>query len=197
MPAGAAILAPVAPPALGHERFLADGELVILAIRPSYWFIVLKRAGWLATMAIIWSVLAIVESLGWWDFNLFPLGMAFVVAAVAVLIWLCIDRLTRVYLLTDKRILRVSGILSRTSVEIPLHKVTTVVLHRTFTERLTRVGSILFTSAAAGGGSGGGDLVWFIIDRPVSIVSTVRETLSRYGGGPTPPSSGGTFGAVQ
>jgi len=201
VPAGAAILAPSAAVAPGgaYAAYLADGETVILALKPSLWFVFLKRAGWLATLAIVWSLLALIQQLGasrGWDFKLFPLGMAFIIAAVAVLAWLALDRLTRLYLLTDKRVFRVSGIFSRTTVEIPLQKVTTVVLHRTFTERLTGVGSILFTSAAAG--SGGGDLVWYIIDQPVSVVRTVRETLSRYGGGGSPPpSSDGAFGAAQ
>jgi hypothetical protein len=197
VPAGAAILTTPAP-SPAYAAYLAGGETVILALRPSFWFVVIKRAGSLAALAGLWLLMALIERLGWYDFNLAPIGLAFVFIAACVLLWLAVDRASRLYLLTDKRVLRVSGIFSRTSVEIPLHKVTTVVLHRSFTERLVGVGSILFTSAAAGGGgAGGGDLVWYIVDGPASVVGTVRETLARYGGGPTPPGSVGSFGAAQ
>lgn len=190
MPAGAAILAPDAPATMGYERHLADGETVILAIRPSYWFLLLKRGGTLGGLVAVWLLMALVEAIGWVDFNLTPIALVLLIIVAAALLWLTIDRLSRLYLLTDKRILRISGVLTRTSVEIPLHKVTTVVLHRSVPERLTGTGSLLFTSAAAGGGPAGpGELVWFIIDHPARIVGTVRETLSRYGGGP-PPASG-------
>lgn len=198
MPVGAAILAPSDAASPAYAAYLADGETVILALKPSFWFVVIKRAGALSTLACLWLLMAGIERLGWFDFQLTGVGLAFIIIAVALLLWLAIDRTTRLYLLTDKRVLRVSGILTRTSVEIPLHKVTTVALHRSFTERLTGVGSILFTSAAAGGGEGAaGDLVWYMIDNPVAAVRTVRETLSRYGGGPTPPSGVGSFGAAQ
>ena len=199
MPAGAAIPAPIAADAApAYSAHLADGEVVILAIKPSFWFILIKRGGSLLLLAALWLTMALIERLRWVDLGLTSVGLVFIAVAAAILIWLAVDRATRLYLLTDKRVLRVSGILTRTSVEIPLHKVTTVVLHRSFSERVTSVGSVLFTSAAAGGGGGGGDLVWFIIDSPAAVISTVRETLSRYGGGPQPPASGtGTFGAAQ
>lgn len=199
MPVGAAIPvhAASATQAGVYAAYLADGETVILALKPSFWFVLIKRGGALSTLLCLWLLMAGIESLGWFDFQLTAVGLAFILIAVVLLLWLAIDRTTRLYLLTDKRILRVSGILTRTSVEIPLHKITTVALHRSFTERLTGVGSILFTSAAAGGEGAAGDLVWYMIDNPVAAVRTVRETLSRYGGGPTPPSNVGSFGAAQ
>jgi len=196
VPAGAAIPAPIAADAApAYSAHLADGEVVILAIKPSFWFVLIKRGGSLVLLAALWLAMALVERLGWVNLSLTSVGLVFIAVAAGVLTWLAIDRATRLYLLTDKRILRVSGIITRTSVEIPLHKVTTVVLHRSFSERITSVGSVLFTSAAAGSGGGGGDLVWFIIDRPAQVIGTVRETLSRYGGGPPPPSGAGGFGA--
>lgn len=194
MPAGAAILAPSTAAAPTYASWLAEGETVIMAIKPSFWFVLIKRAAALSTLVCLWLGMVLVESVGWYDFNLTPIGLVLLTIAAAVLLVLAIDRATRLYLLTDKRILRVSGIVARTSVEIPLHHVSTVVLHRSLAERLTGTGSVLFTSAAAG--SGGGDIVWFIIDRPVAVVRTVRETLSRYGGGGAAPfTPAGSFGA--
>lgn len=194
VPAGAAIIAPTSAAAPACAAWLAEGETVILAIKPSFWFVLIKRSAAFSTLAFLWLAMVLIEYAGWFDFNLTPIGLVLLTIAVAVLLVLAIDRATRLYLLTDKRILRVSGIVARTSVEIPLYKVTTVVLHRSLSERLTGTGSVLFTSAAAG--SGGGDLVWFIVDRPVAVVRTVRETLSRYGGGGEPPASAGSFGAA-
>ncbi|MFT3684742.1 MAG: PH domain-containing protein [Phycisphaerales bacterium] len=151
----------------------------------------LKRAGWLGTLVTVWVLLAMIDRLGIKTVTLYPLALAFILVAVMVLGWLVTDRLCRLYVLTDKRIIRVTGVFSRTSVEIPLHKVTTVALHRTFLDRLLGVGSILFTSAASGNDAPAGDLVWYIVDHPVAVVKTVRDTLSRYGGGggPTPGSA--------
>lgn len=193
MPAGAAIYVP-APADPAYARYLAQGETVILALKPSFWFVLLKRVAALGTLVGLWVMFAIVHALGWMSVDLYPLALVFAIAGVAVLIWQAIDRLCRLYLLTDKRILRVSGVLNRTTVEIPLHNVTTVVLHRTLVERVLGLGSILFTSAAAGSGAEGGDLVWFIIDKPVAAVKIVRDTLSRYGGTPCGPAGGGAKG---
>lgn len=198
MPAGAAIFAPAAAPDAAFARQLAEGELVILAVRPSLWFVFLKRAGWLGLLAAVWLALAAVDAMGWHAVALYPLALVFILAAVAVLGWQMVDRLNRLYVLTDKRVMRTAGVFSRTTVEIPLHMVTTVVLYRTLLDRVLNVGSLLFTSAAAsgggGGGAGGGELVWFIVAQPVGVVKIVRDTLSRYGGGVGGGGGGGGSG---
>jgi uncharacterized membrane protein YdbT with pleckstrin-like domain len=198
VPAGAAIYVP-APADPAYARYLAEGEIVILALKPSLWFVLVKRASAFGTLVGLWILLAAAHSFGWVSVPLYPITLVCIIAAVIVLTWFAIDRLCRLYLLTDKRVLRISGILNRTTVEIPLHKVTTVVLHRGVLERVLGLGSILFTSAAAGNGAAGGDLVWYIIDRPVAVVKTVRDTLSRYGSPPSGPACGGgdrPFGAA-
>jgi membrane protein YdbS with pleckstrin-like domain len=203
VPVGAAIYAPVAVQDPAFARQLADGETVILAIRPSLWFVFIRRAGWLGTLVTVCLLLALIDRLGLKSITLYPLALALILVAVIVLAWQVTDRLCRLYVLTDKRIIRISGVFSRTTVEIPLHKVTTVALHRTFLDRLLGVGSILFTSAASGADSPAGDLVWYIVDKPVAVVKTVRDTLSRYGGGggggatPGPAPTDRPFGAAS
>jgi uncharacterized membrane protein YdbT with pleckstrin-like domain len=169
---------------------LADGEVVLLSIKPSYWFVVLKRSDVLLTIPIVTLAAYGIEQMGWMDVHLPTIVLASVACMACVLAWLLLDRATRSYVLTDRRVSREAGVLDRLRVELPLRKVQTVVVYRSLIERVLGVGTILISSAASGSGSSGGDVAWYLIASPQKHARTLRDALDRYGN--TPPSAGAT-----
>lgn len=84
-------------------------------------------------------------------------------------------RASRAYTLTNHRLLAVSGVLRRVSVEIALERVQQVVLDRTLLERLFGLGTIGVTSA----GSQMIDLAWVMVHRPGERLAQIRDALDK------------------
>jgi uncharacterized membrane protein YdbT with pleckstrin-like domain len=164
-----------------------EGELVILRLRPHPLFIVLAVLGPLAASVVsawvLWWVSgrsfhfvgnAVLEvpSLGrWW---MAPAGVALLALGWQVLEWWC-----RGYLLTDRRVVRVSGVLRQTVVEVPLARVQQVMMYRSVRERVCGLGTPGVSSAGSGGAS---YLFWNMVSRPEERMRIVRETVARYAG---------------
>lgn len=172
-----ATAAPIQPVVLAGV--LEEGEIVILATRPSIWFILLKRLGSFAA-AVVFSIAAIMlDALDLLNISA-PAIIAGVLAALALtMLWFMIDRATRLYLLTDRRVLRVSGVFRQTVIEAPLRHVQSVTLYRSLRERIFGIGTVVFSTAAAGGIAG--EFSWFMSPAPLDAIKTIRDTLGRYG----------------
>ncbi|MGQ0626870.1 MAG: PH domain-containing protein [Phycisphaerales bacterium] len=158
------------------------GELVILHLRPSAWFILLYRLPLhlaLALIALAAQPLAarLPDALG--EGLRQPLSLAAPLAILALLLsWMVniIDVLSRTYTLTDRRIARSSGILSRITIEVPLARIQSVALSRSLRERIVGIGSLSLFSAAAGGAP---DLSWFMVAQPAALLAQVRAEVDR------------------
>lgn len=129
----------------GHV--LQDGEVILLILKPSFWFIILSSLRWAAMIAIALVTAKIYdESLPGKNGMYLEAGI-FVLAGrlmFAVLQWM-----SRLYVLTDMRILRLSGIFSPEIYDCPLRKVAGTRLTFTTRERLLGLGSVEIVSAQA------------------------------------------------
>jgi len=135
--ASPALVAPLA--ALLDPAFLNRGETVILALKPSFWFIPLSAGPMLSTIAIAVAVLLHVTlSIAR---RRFEIELAVVGAGLRIT-WSILLWMGRLYLLTDLRIMRLGGVFTTDVVSCPLRKVTGVQLVPTNPERLAAVGSI-------------------------------------------------------
>jgi len=154
---------------------LLDGdEIVILAIKPSLWFVVFISFRWLvATMLLILAA--------GWVANLVPqvnapmiIKAAVILAAgrigLAVLQWV-----SRLYVLTNRRIMRLTGILNVDLFECPLTKIQNTYLTLVWYERLTRLGTISFATA----GTGGVEASWINVNNPLELHERVRSAIHR------------------
>lgn len=179
--------APALPstPGLPVAGLVGDDETVIVACKPSAWFIVLRKAGSL--------LLAMVISLGAYGLDASGLvelgrpgavGAAGVVCACGLLAWLTLDRATRLYLLTDRRIVRVSGVLRQTTAEARLVDVANLTHYRSLRERVFGLGTIVVSTPAAGGA--GGEFSWFMVDRPREKIAQIRRAIDRANAGGAP-----------
>jgi hypothetical protein len=158
------------------EEVLRDDELVILAIRPSILFIPLSSLAWLTAVAILMLALAWMArfpAIPWSDAVAFALGA---VAMFARLAWGAIDWATRLYILTDRRVIVRQGVARVRHIEHPLREVHTVRVIVCESERPFGLGTIGFAS----GTSTVFDARWDMIARPFEVHAIVMETLDRY-----------------
>ncbi|MGE5611526.1 MAG: hypothetical protein ACM359_19910 [Bacillota bacterium] len=136
--AAATATTPIAALMAGHV--LRDGELVILILRPSRWFILLSSLRFLAIVAIF-MILAIIldDKILLRPRQCVEVGL-FLMAGR--LMWAILQWMGRYYILTDMRIVRLAGVFNVDIFDCPLRRVARILLETTFKERLCRIGSI-------------------------------------------------------
>jgi hypothetical protein len=130
---------PVAALMAGHV--LRDGELVLLILRPSRWLILLSSLKFLA-IVLIAMVLAILFGDKLHQYRHEQSIEAAVLLIIGRLMWGVLQWYSRLYVLTDMRILSLAGVFNIDVFDCALRKVARVMLETTFKERLCRVGSI-------------------------------------------------------
>ena len=163
----------------GMQQVLQDGETVILALRPSPWFILIDgswvyfaaifaalRLAWLAHQP--WSPVILPES------QIFPL-LATVLSIRIV--WKFLDWANRVYVLTDQRIMRRRGVIQYSLIEAPLDRIQHSAIFTRVVERVLGLGTIGFATA----GSGRFEVIWEMIANPIEIHRKVNDAIERYG----------------
>lgn len=126
--------------ALFSGHVLQDGEVILLLIKPSLWFIALSGLKFIGVVLIAMiSATLLDEQLPGRNYVYQQLGMFLITARV---MWAALQWMGRLYILTDLRIVRLSGVFNVEIIDCPLRKVARTRLHRTVRERLTGVGTI-------------------------------------------------------
>ncbi|HEV8603918.1 MAG TPA: hypothetical protein VGQ99_01050 [Tepidisphaeraceae bacterium] len=141
---GGAAAAPVAATnpvsALMAGQVLRDGELILLLLRPSRWFILLTSLRFLAIVAILMALTVI------FDDKLHGPKRQYIEAETLLIVgrltWAVLQWMGRLYILTDLRIIRLSGVFHVDIFDCPLRKVARTLLEISFQERLCRIGTI-------------------------------------------------------
>lgn len=169
--------APQAVP-LGLPADLLDNdEIIILLLRPSVLFILLAPLGTLLGIAALAVLLALVARTGWvpWaDVQALAVGGTVLALRIG---WQMLDWGTRLYVLTDKRIIRRMGVLRDDSFDVPLSNVQHTEVVARFRERIFGLGSLGFaTSGTVGAGA-----YWQTIRQPYQVRKIVNEAIDRYG----------------
>lgn len=145
-----------------------------LRIRPSGWAVVLESVPSLAVIVLIAALFGLAQA-AWGRMGRFAggLGMYFAIAAGARLAWQGVVVACRRYVVTDRYVLRVSGVFARVAASLPVERVQHVVLHRTLLERLTGTGTLGFATA----GTGGIEVAWVTVARPLTRLEEVRAVI--------------------
>jgi hypothetical protein len=146
-PAGSAIPAIASDQAI-PERILRDGEQIIFAVKPSAWFILLNSIQTLIILGLMTVFVASVDAIG---VSLMteirrglllglPLAMGF------TLLLSCFRWVGRLYVLTDRRLLRICGFAAaRVDVyECELARINSVDVTVGIAERIMGIGSLKF-----------------------------------------------------
>jgi uncharacterized membrane protein YdbT with pleckstrin-like domain len=99
-----------------------------------------------------------------------------VVLILGRLTWSILQWMGRLYVLTDYRIVRLSGVFTIDVFDCALRRVAETRMTRTFRERLLRLGSIEITPGDDGSTMPG---IWQTIRKPNEILAKVQATIER------------------
>jgi len=132
------------------RKLINEGETVVLDLKPHWWFFVRDA---IAT-TILFAVLVLFVWIG--AFDVTPLKWLFV---LGLLFWaglITLDYLRWTYthfVLTDRRVISRSGIVSKKGTEIPLERVNNIDFHQRLIDRLISAGDLDIESAGKDGQS--------------------------------------------
>ncbi len=157
-------------------HLLNGGEVVHFAIKPSPWFVLIVSLRWLALAAVI-AVLSGMDVVPY-AYRWYFYQLAAVVAG-ARLAWGILEWVSRLYVLTDRRVMRLRGVFNVELFECGLDRLQNTYASFSVPERITRVGTITFQTAAAGGAGPGGTASWRVISRPLEIHEKLRQAIRR------------------
>jgi hypothetical protein len=173
------------PPVLVVERALVpegllDGdEIVLLAVKPSLWFILLRSGSWLIGCIAL-------AALTWWlgrhgfGADVARLGLQTAVAIALVRVSVAMFQwASRLYVLTNRRVMRIKGVLHVNVFECPLTKIQNTHLSFSLPQRLVWIGSIDMETA----GTVGGGATWEHLSQPVLVHTRLRNAIGRSHGG--------------
>jgi hypothetical protein len=157
------------------NSLLADNEEVLLSIR-RFWFVLLKE--------ILFDLILIIILITASTFLISVIGPFVVIGYVLVIIPLAdltrhvLDWLNRQYLITNRRVIQVSGIVNKSVTDSSLEKVNDVKLTQTFWGRIFGYGDVEILTAS----ELGTNLFQFLGD-PVAFKKVMMDAKNRLSGG--------------
>lgn len=155
---------------------LQPGEIIILLLKPSPWYILLAPLATITAMVILVLLTAQLNnwmSIGISQRDLFLLGVALVGVR---LFWQFLEWLSRIYVLTDRRVIRVKGVLRVQVFETPLKTIQHTYALFSLRERLFGLGTMAFATA----GTAFIEATWEMVARPLQVHKQIVQTLERY-----------------
>ena len=157
-------------------ELLQPSEIIILLLKPSPLFILLAPLKTLAVIAV-----ATLGAIGVNDYFLLGVTRRDILLAGLALIglrlfWQFLEWLSRVYVLTDQRVIRVRGVLRVSVFESPLERIQHTETFFSIRERLFALGTLGFATA----GTGVIEAAWQMIANPLEVHQTVVRTIRRY-----------------
>lgn len=166
------------PPMLAS--MLDDGETVLLVARPSLWMVPLwslEAFGVIAGLVFAFAWASSFEWSPWTEPQAFGFGL---VTIALRLLWQFLDWANRLYVLTDRRILRRKGILQVDFFEARLDRIQQTSVLQLVRERAFGLGTIAFATA----GTSTLDALWEAVADPFEMHAEVTRAIGRYGRGP-------------
>ena len=165
---------------------LIDDEQIVFAVKPSLWtiaflcFRTVLIAVVVATLALFAGPFLQLER---WDV---PIVQGCIVAVLARVVFAFLQWLSRTYVLTDKRVIRIRGVLTIDVFQCSLVRIQNTFLVLTLPQRLLGLGSIVFATA----GTGSVEAIWQHIKNPLSIHQQLIRAINAAGSKPITPTEG-------
>ncbi len=163
--------------ALLPPQLLQPGEMIILLIKPSPLYVVLGAVRSLVVIVLAtvagYLLVQAVPRLGVTQAAAVALGIA---AGAVRLGWQFLEWLSRVYVLSDLRVISVGGVLRVRIFEAPLHHIQHTDLILSLRERLFGLGTLLFSTAGTSLSEG----AWVMVEKPLDVHAKVVQTIRRY-----------------
>lgn len=161
--------------AIVPAQVLQDGEVVLLAVKPSGWFVLL----------ISWPVLFLSAAVAVGAYVAGPTAGAagpaviFFCAGAALLRLMiaCFQWLAQVYVLTDKRVMRIRGMLKVEVLQCPLRQIERTELTAARGERFFSLATLLFHVEQPDVDAS--ETAWLDLARPEEVKRVVDEAIHR------------------
>lgn len=173
---GAVVGSPTATPlatplaTLLSRHVIRDGELILLILKPSRWYIALSSMRFTAVVLILLIGMHLRA-----QSHMSAYIEAGVFCIAGRLMWGSLNWVGRLYILTDQRIVRLSGVFNIEIFDCTLRKVARTRLVPTFRERLLRLGSIEILPTDESRPCG----VWQTIPRPTLVNEEINAAIRR------------------
>jgi uncharacterized membrane protein YdbT with pleckstrin-like domain len=133
------------------SRLLNDYETVSVDLHPHWWFLAAPAIAIVAAIAAGVATLVVTEVDSTWRT---AAGWATIVAIIVSACWL-VSRygrwLTTHFVITNRRVIFRTGLLTKRGIEIPIDRVNTVYFHQSIWERVLGVGDLLIESGGETG----------------------------------------------
>ena len=156
--------------ALLTRHILCDGELVLLILKPSLWFIIFSGLRFSASVLILMIAAQLKNPA--LTRPVYEAGLFLIAARV---MWAVLNWMGRLYVLTDLRIIRLSGVFNVEIFDCALRRVAHTRVVRTTRERLFRLGSVEIIPADEEAASA----LWQTVRRPHEVHRTIQSTIAR------------------
>lgn len=168
---------PMTPPILAS--MLDEGETVLLVARPSLWMVPLWSLEAFGVIAGLVFAFAWAANFAWAPWTE-PQAFGFGLVTIALrLLYQFLDWANRLYVLTDRRIVRRRGILQVDVFEARLDRIQQTSVLQLVRERALGLGTIAFATA----GTGTLDALWESVSDPFDVHREVTRAIDRYGRG--------------
>lgn len=156
--------------ALLSGHVIQDGEIVQMVLKPSRWFIVLNSLFFGGLVVAVFAFLHVTD----WHMSEPRSTLQLIVLLIAArMMWSALQWMGRYYILTNHRLIRLSGVFDVQIMSIPLRKVSSVRLYRTVSERLLNKGSLEIMA------QGHPVMLWQTFSRPKHVYECVRAAVVR------------------
>lgn len=183
-------------------RFVPADERVLLVRRPSVWWIIFHRWKWLAIPPAILVAIHFAYTAATGTpppLNMSAFGTKWLISLpVVALIWALIVLeyqvlawLSRLYVLTERRIFAVAGVIARDAGEVPLANIQHDVVTQNTWERLLNLGTVGVATA----GGDGPVLRWLSVPNPDRVLSALRGAIDKMRVVPNAPATPATVSA--
>lgn len=167
---------PINHAALAPDQLLQPNETIILAIKPSGWYVLLGSLRELVYVAAVLVTTVMLDRV-----NLLPVArrdvfLILIAATILILFWRLLDWTARTYILTDRRVMRIQGVFRVQVFETQLKRIQHTHTLFSVRERLFALGTIGFATA----GTGGVEAYWLMIANPLDVHRQVVSAINRY-----------------
>ncbi len=157
-------------------HLLDGGEIVELKIKPSLWFIVFTSFRTLLAMGLIvllsYPLSRALDPIGLSQPLLVKMAVALACARLgaAALQWV-----SRLYVLTNRRVMRIRGVFNVDIFECQLTRIQNTFMRLTLYERVFGLGTIGFATA----GTGGIEASWENLNHPLEVHERIRTAIRK------------------
>jgi len=158
---------------MSATRHLYDGEVILLAVKPSIWYAVFVSAPVIAIAVLSAGSCYLGAYYLGWRIPLQPVAITCAGIALLRILIGCFQWMGRLYVLTNLRILSIRGVLKAEVSQCSLKRILNVAAAKISLERMLGLGSLFFEVA----GEGAKELAWLNIHRPQEAQQAIIQAI--------------------